>query len=84
MKRSSIHHTPVATLAKRAWALCGNALLVLALSAAAAQAQVTGTPTGLPSFAELEAAGARFGQIRILAQDIFAGPTAFTSRPGLV
>lgn len=45
-------------------------LLALALHAAAAQAQASAEPP-LPSFAELEAAGARIGEVRVSAQDIF-------------
>lgn len=45
-------------------------LLALALHVAAAQAQTSPEPP-LPSFAELEAAGARIGEVRVNAQDIF-------------
>ena len=50
---------------KRGWAWAGvaAALLCAALRAAAAEA--------LPSFAELEAAGARIGTVRVVAQDVF-------------
>jgi hypothetical protein len=47
-------------------------LAAVLLAGCKAMAQAQGTPApALPSFAELEAAGARIGEIRIAAQDIF-------------
>ena len=48
------------------------ALLLVSSAAVAAQpADLVGAPTNLPSFAELEAAGARIGHVRIHPRNIF-------------
>lgn len=48
------------------------ALLLVSSAAVAAQpADLVGAPTNLPSFAELEAAGARIGHVRIHSRNIF-------------
>ncbi|HSA69419.1 MAG TPA: hypothetical protein VLF65_07420 [Burkholderiales bacterium] len=46
-------------------------IAALAGAAGAAMAQDSPEAEGIPSFAELEAAGARIGEIRVITQDIF-------------
>ena len=46
-------------------------LAALAAAGAPARAQEEAAPAAVPSFAELEAAGARIGEIRVVTQDIF-------------
>lgn len=50
---------------------CGGLLLFSLQGLGEAQAAPPSTPPTLPSFAELEAAGATIGEIRVVPQDIF-------------